>query len=579
VKKGNSIALLWQRLTRRQLHTTLPDLASEGQTSSYKAIAPLGWFATAIAHPVFQVASLFWLVCTSLVLIRYYGFYPSYATFDQGIFNQVFWNSLHGNWFESSLSSTESIAVAQGAIPDVAYHRLGQHFTPSLLLWLPFYAVFPSPAGLSILQVTLVTMGGVLLYALARHHLEPRLSVWITVSYYLANAVIGPTLANFHDFSQIPLFVFGLLLAMERRQWWLFWLLSGLTLMVREDAGVILFGIGAYLLVSRRYPLSGALVCVLSMVYVVVLTNLIMPLFSEDISSRFMVEQFGHFVDGEEASTLDVLWAIATQPWLLVQELITPIGRTIRYLLAQGLPLGFIPLVAPISWLTSGFYLLLTLVRQDPSALMIDRRYGIALVPGLFYGVILWWKAHPHWFQFNFRRYWRFCLMLALVLTLTSNPNRALSVVWPDSFQPWIYTNPTRQWQHVQAIHKLMNQIPPDASVSSSSFIVPHLSNRREALRFPQVRLRNDAGSVIAVDYAVVDLWQFQQYQAAYPWEREQLENSIRAIARLLSNQRYGAIALEDGVVLLQRSTESAPQILQDLNTLRNNLQSSPNSL
>lgn len=526
----------------------------------------------AIAHPVFQIASLFWLICTALVLIRYYGFYPSYATFDQGIFNQVFWNSLHGRWFESSLSSTESIAVAQGAIPDVAYHRLGQHFTPSLLLWLPLYALFPSPAGLSILQVTLVTGGGLLLYALARHHLAPRLSAWITASYYLANAVIGPTLANFHDFSQIPLFMFGLLLAMERRQWWLFWLLSGFTLLVREDAGVILFGIGAYLLVSRRYPVVGTMVCSLSVGYVLVVTNWIMPLFSEDISSRFMVEQFGHFVQGEDASTLDVLWAIATQPWLLLQELLTPIGRTIRYLLAQGLPLGFIPLVAPVSWLTSGFYLLLTLVRQDPSALMIDRRYAIALVPGLFYGVILWWKTHPNWFQPTFRRYWRFCLLLALVFTLTSNPNRALSVLWPDSYQPWIYTSPTRQWQHVQAIHRLMNQIPPDASVSSSSFIVPHLSNRREALRFPQVRLRNDAGSVIAVDYAVVDLWQFQQYQTAYPWEREQLESSMKAIARLVNNQRYGAIAFEDGVVLLQHRTPSQPEALQALREFRRTL-------
>jgi len=57
-----------------------------------------------------------------------------------------------------------------------------------------------------------------------RRYLEPPLAAMITVS-FAAIAVIGPTLST-SDICQIPLFVFGLLLAMEKRWWWLFWLLS-----------------------------------------------------------------------------------------------------------------------------------------------------------------------------------------------------------------------------------------------------------------------------------------------------------------------------------------------------------------
>ncbi|NJN85202.1 MAG: DUF2079 domain-containing protein [Leptolyngbyaceae cyanobacterium SL_7_1] len=517
----------------------------------------------------------FWLVCAALALWRYYQFYPSYATFDQGIFNQVFWNSLHGNFFQSSLSSTESIAVAQdGAVPTVAYHRLGQHFTPSLMLWLPIYALFPSPAGLSLLQVTLVAIAGLVLYALARQRLAPPPSVWITLSYFVANAVIGPTLANFHDFSQIPLFIFGLLLALEKRWWRVVALLAVLTLLVREDAGVVLFGVGFYLALQRQWRGLGFALCLLSVAYMAVLTLVVMPLFSEDLSRRFMVEQFGQFVGEEDASTVEVVWGMLTQPFILIRELLSPIGLTLRYLLGQGLPLAFVPWVSPTSWSIAGFPLLQVLLRQDPSSLALDRRYAITLVPGLFYGAILWWAQHSHRFTQRFRRIWLLCMALALGLTLTANPNRAMSWVVPDSIQPWVYTSPARQVAHAQAIRSLLAEIPPDASVSASSFIVPHVSGRREALRFPQLRLQTDRSQVIAVDYAVVDLWQFQQYQSVFPWEQEQLQRSLKGVDRMVQSDRYGVTQFQDGVVLLQRGVESDEKALNDWTGYRSSLNS-----
>jgi len=86
------------------------------------------------------------------------------------IFNQVFWNNLHGRWFESS--SALSTNVHNNSFPDVGYRRLGQHFTPALLLWLPIYALFPSPATLLAIQVTLIAAASLLLYVLARVYLS-----------------------------------------------------------------------------------------------------------------------------------------------------------------------------------------------------------------------------------------------------------------------------------------------------------------------------------------------------------------------------------------------------------------------
>lgn len=507
---------------------------------------------------VLLLAGIFFFLCLLFTLHRYYSFY---ASFDQGIFNQVFWNNLHGRFFQSSLSSSLSTNVVHaGEFPTVYYHRLGQHFTPALLLWLPIYALFPSPATLTVLQVTLITAAGLVLYVLARLYLQPQLAVMITASFYGANAVIGPTLSNFHDICQIPLFVFTLLLAMEKRWWWLFWLMAVLIVAVREDAGIGLFGVGVYMILSQRFPRAGVAVCIFSFGYILVLTNLIMPLFSKDISQRFMLERFGQYADGDEASTLEIIWGMISNPLRLLVELFTPVDRTIRYLLGQWLPLAFVPAVAPGSWMIAGFPLLKLLLGKGESVLSITIRYALTVVPGLFYGSILWWSQRQQKFKPAFRRLWIGCICLSLVLSFTSNPNRTFYFLIPDSVKPLVYVSLSEQWQHVNQMRPLLSQIPSDASVSATTYLVPHLSSRREILRLPGLELRNDAQEVIKVDYAIADLWQLQKYQAAFKSDRSLLKDLVPLIDQLTNNREYGIISFQHGIILLKKAASSDTQ-------------------
>ena len=507
------------------------------------------------------VAIAFFVLCLLFNLHRYYSFYASY---DQGIFNQVFWNSMHGRFFQSSLSSALSTNVVhQGQVSEVYYHRLGQHFTPALLLWLPIYALFPSPIALTVLQVTLVTVAGLVLYILARQYLEPKLSAMISVSFYGANAVIGPTLANFHDICQIPLFVFSLLLAMEKRWWPLFWILAALILAVREDAGVVLFGVGFYLILSKRYPKIGLAVCTLSFAYMVALTNLIMPMFSEDISQRFMMERFGQYAEGNEASTLEILWGMISNPWRLVREIFTPFFATLKYLLGQWLPLAFVPAVAPASWIVAGFPLLKLFSAKGLSVLSITIRYAMTVVPGLFYGAILWWAKRESKIEnspvlsVKFQRFWVVCICLSLFFTFTSNPNRTFYFLVPDSVKPWVYVPAHQQWQHISQMRPLLEKIPDAASVAATTYIIPHLSSRRAILRFPRMEFRNDTKEVEKVQYIIVDLWRLNRYRVAFKSDRQRLETIVPRIEELYNSGEYGITNFRDGVVLLERGVVS----------------------
>ena len=511
--------------------------------------------------------------CTLLLTLhRHFTFYSSY---DQGIFNQVFWNGIHGNFFQSTLSSQLSTNVIHGGeVPDVSYRRLGQHFTPALLFWLPVYYLFPYPATLTVLQVIFVTAAGLVLYTLARVYLSDAIALLITASFYGANAVIGPTLGNFHDISQIPLFVFSLLLAMEKRCWWLFTIFALCILAVREDSGITLFGVGMYLILSRRYPRIGFLVCLGSLLYVLTLTNLVMPLFSDDIAKRFMLENFGQYAEGDRASTLEILVNMITNPGLLITEILTPWFDTFKYLLGQWLPLAFIPVIAPGAWIIAIFPLLKLFLSKGDLVLSISIRYAMSVTPGLFYGAILWWggqgfsnfnraiaKCQPRKLRPKFRRFWIFCICLSTFFTITSNPSDTLYFLIPTSIKPWVHVSAPQQWQHTQKINNLLAQIPDDASVSATTFIVPHLSGRREIIRLPGLHLKNDRAEIEEVDYVIGDLWHNEQYQEILTDYRENLKVTAQAIEQAIQ-ANYGIIGFDEGVVLLRRGADSDSEAL-----------------
>jgi len=552
----------------------LPDPTDETNATATRSTWPQFADPRAIVAShrwILSIAAIFFGLALALLLHRYYTFYASY---DQGIFNQVYWNSSHGRFFQSSLSSALSTNVVhQGEWPEVMYHRLGQHFTPALMIWLPIYALFPSPVTLSVIHLTLITLGGLMLYVLALRYVEKPLAGAIAASYYGANAVVGPTIGNFHDICQLPLFIFAALWAMETRRWWLYWMLAVAIVLVREDAGVSLFGVGAYLIVSRRYVGRGIATCILAFGYMLVLTNLLMPLFSADISERFMMERFGQYATGDEATTLEIIWGILSNPFRLIGELFTPFDRTIAYLLGQGLPLMFVPFASIGAWAVAGFPLLKLLIAQGDSVLVINIRYAMTVVPGLFYGAILWWSNHAEQFKRRgVRRLWVGCVTLSLMFTVVSNPNRTLYFLIPDSFEPRVHATLPQQWQHARAIHGLIDRIPDDASVAATTYIVPHVSSRREVLRFPQYRLLTDRGTVEPMRFIALDIAQLVTYAPAFKVDRERLQTIVPFVDRLLETGEYGASGFADGGVLLERGVASDASALADWQTYRQSI-------
>jgi uncharacterized membrane protein len=506
-----------------------------------------------------------------MLVFSLHRFYTFYASYDQALFDQLFWNSIHGRLFQGSLSAGQSVGYLQdGEVHKAFYSHLAQHFVIDFFLWMPIYALFPTGATLVVLQVSLITIAGIVLYVLSRHYLPTNISLLITASFYGGNAVIAPTFANFYEHCQIPLFIFSLLLALEKRKISLFWLFLFFSLGIREEAGIITFGIGLYLIFIRRYIKLGIAVCLISFTYVAVVTNVIMPLLSDDNSRLYLTTRFSRFVPGNpNPSTLQLLWGMITNPIELLKSLLFPFDRRVKYFLGHWLPLAFIPAISPTAWLITIPQLIVLLIQNSKLALALSVRFALTIVPGMFYGAILWWSQHPERFKPRVKRFWIGCIALSIAITIFSSPNRVFYFLIPDSFRPWVYVSLPRQWEHVGHIRSLMKHIPSDGSVCATTYLLPHLATRRVITR-GGMQVEIEPGKVIDVDYAFADLWQLLQYQPAFKSDRQDLKNTIAFLNKLLASGKYGLVGIEDGVVLLQKNLTSTPEVQEKWRQLQN---------
>jgi hypothetical protein len=248
---------------------------------------------------------------------------------------------------------------------------------------------------------------------------------------------------------------------------------------------------------------------------------------------------------------------------------VSPPGETLRYLLAQGLPLLFIPLISLDAWLLMGLPLLgLLLAQGSNNPLSINIRYTLLVVPGLFSGAVFWWSHHRPWFERRrLRALWAGALVLSLLFTLGGNPNRSLSFLIPDSVQPWVYSPPLHQWQHGQAARRALAVIPADAAVAAHTPLVPLLARREVLVRFPHsIAYRDRAGRSQPVDWIAVDLNWMARYGPAFAGEQRQWRRTLRQLPAL--RREFGVQRLEDGVVVLQRGQSDAPKAARDLDNL-----------
>src|SRR6266849_350592 len=286
------------------------------------------------------LALIYFLLYSVLSLLRhvtYHSFGP-----DLGIFDQVFWNTVHGRFLESTMS----LAQAQ------PHSYLADHFSPVYLLLVPAYALIPRPETLLVIQTLFLALGVWPIYLLARLKLEPGFQrlVWAVV-YFLFLPVAFINLFDFHELALavLPLGFAIYFLENGRPGWFLLSLVS--TFLIKEELPLVGVGFGAYILLAKRDWKLGLSVLAGSLAAFLGIVRIIIPAFGGGSYEYF-------------ARRLNFRYAqLGTTPQEIVTNAFTHPGR-LGNLLFQAQKLKFlVGIFGPVLGLTalSGFAAILVL--------------------------------------------------------------------------------------------------------------------------------------------------------------------------------------------------------------------------
>ncbi len=174
------------------------------------------------------IAVFFAVVFFKATLLDYLTFHANAV--DLSMYDYALMNTLEGRFFQPV---------------DAPYNHFGVHFTPTLLLLLPLYAVFKTPLLSLFLHPLVLWMGGVTLFRKILKPTVPSALARLGILFAYFNSIWVGLVLHFHfhvEVFYIPL-TFLLVAAIRDRGWKLAVLYSVLYLGIKEDAPFYWVGI------------------------------------------------------------------------------------------------------------------------------------------------------------------------------------------------------------------------------------------------------------------------------------------------------------------------------------------------
>lgn len=255
-----------------------------------------------------------------------------FLTYDQlGLFGQSYWTLLHGHAFANTAESIDGSLVS----------HFGIHFSPTLLLLAPFYALWPNPLTLLIGQAAAVPLAMVPLYLLVRREVGGAVALILALLLLTVPNFALAGIRDFHDANFLPVLLLGAFWALENKRWGWFAALAIGALGVREEMGITIALMAAYALL-KRHGLKPALgIAALGLVWMALAIRVVMPRFwSPGLwidPARFFADVLGRWGD----SPAQAARTIMSNPADFAHSLVN--GDTARYVYHFLTPFLIVP--------------------------------------------------------------------------------------------------------------------------------------------------------------------------------------------------------------------------------------------
>lgn len=424
---------------------------------------PLGEKAQKI---IILIAALVYVAFVGTVCTLRYLNYTS-ATFDFGIFSQMYYYLK-----ETGIPYTTCER-------DVLLSHFAIHLSPVYYLLLPIYWLFPHPITLLIAQPLILASGVIPLYLLAKHFgVSGKGRVCVCAAYCLFPALIGGCMYDIHENLFLTPFLLWLFYFYEKKRMPLFWLFFVLTLTVKEDAAVFTACVGCYIMFARKDWRRGLTAICASIVYFLGAIALL-----NAMGWGVMDYRFNNFLSNPDLGIASVLVTIFTNPGYLISEVF--VAEKLPYFFLMLLPLGFLPILVkkPSQLFLLIPWLLINLMPDYSYQYSLNFQYNFGAAAIMFYLAV----QNLGQFSTAVRRGFLLFISVACVLSSAATVGNKLDII--ADYQHYSERNRT--------LTEYLEQIPEDASVTTSGYFMPRLSQRREAYDYKAMK---------KTDYVIIDL-------------------------------------------------------------------------
>lgn len=468
------------------------------------------------------------IILSVLTSLKHYCF-RSYA-WDLGIWIQIFWHTLRGNFM---------YAMPRWGPLIHPENYLGVHVSPLIILLLPIYYVFSSPYTLLILQSFVLSLPALYLYRIAKIKENKRTASIIALLYLIYLGTLWPNWYDFHLQTFVPLFISMAYYYHQVSDDKKMFLSLLLLLSVAEYAiPIVLFFIG-YILVKKS--IRESLNSLLNENRKRLLTLLILTIVSITYFAICQLIKNSVFPRGLSLSSTMQLFEPITYTQLIYK---------IAYILMLFGPLLFIPFLSLVELIPALPFLCFSMITARDVYFQITWQYPALVSIPIFIAAI---HSLPK-IRTKYKR--RTCekLILASVCFLVF-----LSPISPimASF------NPDRGIQlpneRIFMIHTALSSIEPNATVLTQANIFPHLAERQVAFTvWPPANVMEPP------DYIVVDLDLTNKFWHHYPYE-----NPIdKQLYNITENYTYRIIHSISGFLVLKHNYLGAPKTFSPLNII-----------
>ena len=450
----------------------LRSVATEKKPTEKKPLSPVGGrIAAGVCAGVGLVLTLF------LLLSSYLSFTtsPSVST---GVYVQLL-ESLKGFSFDTTLEFGETVS------------HMAAHISPIFLVYLPFYALIPSPVTVMVLQTVAVYSAVIPLWLIARRKgLSPALSAVICGLLCFFPAVWGGAAGSVHEYALLLPLLLWLLWSLEARRGILPWVFALLILCVRETCAIHLLAVGLYHVSTvegredaPKARRRGLLLMGISVAYFIAAMALLTHL-----GKGTLITRFSNVTGIYGTSFTTLLREIFYNPAIALYEMLAE--AKLHYLLCLLLPLGLIPLCTKKK---AGLVFLLPLLSLN---LLSDFPYHFSLDYPYSFGVAAFslFLTVDALAGLSVRSdkaiLTRRLVTLAMCFTLIVGVFRLADY---SLFTEYTLTGQ----EEVASMTDLLASVEEDASVSASGRLIPSLADREEVYYLHQGQL---------TEYVVIDL-------------------------------------------------------------------------